>query len=123
MQHRTLVRDAALEWIREGGYLAESTLKFQSRNYIWCRLENVDRTNELLLGQQPSPQGFQEHFLARVQAYTLGYDREFEVIPHLASALGGQVTFYGIPRSLVPVYGSQPKGVVLFLRVRQVGVT
>lgn len=103
------------------GYLAESTLKFHSRNYLWGRVENVDRTNELLLGQGPVPQGFQEHFLARIQAYTLGYDREFEVIPHVASALGGQVTLYGIPNSLVPVYGSQPRGVILFLRVRPVG--
>jgi hypothetical protein len=103
------------------GYQAESTLNFKSRNYVWGRAEDVDRTNELLLGQQPVPQGFQEHFLARVQAYTLGYDREFEVIIHLALALGGQITLYGIPNSLVPVYGSQPKGVVLFLRVRPVG--
>ena len=103
------------------GYLAESTVRFQSRNYIWGRVENVDRTNELLLGQQLVPRGFQEHFLARVQAYTLGYDREVNVIPHLASALGGQVTFYGIPGSLGPVYGSQPKGFVLLLRVRPVG--
>lgn len=103
------------------GYLAESTLNFRTRNYFWGRLENVDRTNELLLGQNIAPPGFQEHFLARVQAYTMGYDREFNVIPHVAAALGGQITFYGIPGSLVPTYGSHPSGIVLFLRVRPVG--
>ncbi len=30
-------------------YLAESTLRFRDRNYAWTRIENVDRTNLLLL--------------------------------------------------------------------------
>jgi len=100
------------------GYLAESTLRLKSRNYFSGRFENVDRTNELFLGENPEPPGFQEHFLARIQAYTAGYDREFDLIPHLATALGGQVTFYGTPASLDPMYGSHPKGVALFLRLR-----
>ena len=99
-------------------YLAESTLRFLSRNYVWTRIENVDRTNLLLLGENPLPAGFQEHFLARVQAYTVGYDREFGFIPHLSSALGGQLTLYAKPASLTAIYGSQPTGVLLFLRLR-----
>src|SRR6266568_3474015 len=31
----------------------------------------------LLLGQSPPPPGFKEHFFARVQAYTVGYDHRF----------------------------------------------
>ncbi len=103
------------------GYLAESTLRFQERNYLWGRLENVDRTNELLLDGSPEPPGFEEQFLARVQAYTAGYDREFGWIPHLATALGGQVTFYGKPSALTPLYGQHPVGVVFFLRLRTAG--
>jgi len=99
-------------------YLAESTLRFRTRNYVWGRAENVDRTTELLLGENPLPAGFEERFLARVQAYTLGYDHEIEVIPHLTSALGVQATLYGVPASLHPVYGAHPRGLVLFLRVR-----
>jgi hypothetical protein len=133
MYNRTITRGnwaSTLIWGRnrtlpEGevfnGYLAESTLKFLSQNSVWGRVENVDRTNELLLGSQPAPQGFQEHFLARIQAYSVGYDREFKMIPHLNSALGGQVTWYGIPSSLVSVYGPRPKGVALFLRLRPSG--
>lgn len=102
-------------------YLAESTLRFLTRNYAWGRVENVDRTNELLLGENPLPAGVEERFLARVQAYSFGYDHDFELMPHLATALGAQVTFYGAPPSLQPVYGSHPKGVVLFLRVRPYG--
>ncbi len=99
-------------------YLAESTLRFLASNYVWGRAENVDRTNELLLGENPQPSGFAEHFLARVQAYTLGYAHDFKLVPHLATGLGGQVTFYATPASLRSTYGAHPTGVVLLLRVR-----
>jgi hypothetical protein len=102
-------------------YLAESTLRFATTERVWGRIENVDRTTELLLGKQPEPPGFSERFLARVQAYTLGYDHEFHFIPGLATALGGQVTLYAKPDFLTPIYGQHPKGVVLFLRMRPAG--
>ena len=98
-------------------YLAESTLQW-ARNNFWTRIENVDRTNELLLGENPEPSGFQEPYFARVQAYTAGYDREIGHIPHLSTAVGAQVTWYGVPDSLKAIYGSHPAGVVMFLRLR-----
>jgi hypothetical protein len=104
-------------------YLAESTLRFARTDYIWGRIENVDRNNELLLSGQPAPPGFEERFLARVQAYTIGYDHEFYFIPGLATALGGQVTFYGKPAFLAPIYGKHPLGAILFVRIRPVGNT
>jgi hypothetical protein len=103
------------------GYLAESTLHFANRNSLWTRIENVDRTTELLLNRHPEPPGFDEKFLARVQAYTFGYDREFRLVPHLKTALGGQVTLYSKPAFLEPLYGSHPAGAVIFLRVRTGG--
>jgi hypothetical protein len=102
-------------------YLAESTLHFAGNERIWGRIENVDRTTELLLGKQPEPPGFQERFLARVQAYTAGYDHDFHLIRGLATALGGQVTLYGKPGSLTPLYGNHPVGAILFVRFRPVG--
>jgi hypothetical protein len=99
-------------------YLLESTLRFITRNYVWTRIENAERSNELLLGWQPLPPGFHEEPIGRVQAYTFGYSRDFDVLPHLASALGGQVTAYGVPDILQPIYGSHPFGVMLFLRLR-----
>src|SRR5215472_16720607 len=78
-------------------YLAESTLRFADSNHVWGRIENVDRTNELLLGKQAEPPGFEEEFLARIQAYTAGYVHDFHLIPGLATALGGQVTLYSQP--------------------------
>jgi hypothetical protein len=99
-------------------YLLESTVQFMSRNFAWTRIENVDRTNELLLGENPLPPGFQERYFTRVQAYTLGYDREVGHIPHLSTALGGQVTLYGVPDALQLDYGSHPTTVTVFLRIR-----
>ena len=99
-------------------YLAESTLHWAGKNYLWTRIENVDRTNELLLGENPEPAGFQERYFARVQAYTAGYDREIGHIPHLSTAVGAQVTWYGVPDSLKSIYNSHPAGVVIFLRLR-----
>jgi len=100
------------------GYLLESTLQFLHRNYAWTRIENVDRTNELLVGENPLPPGFTERYFTRVQAYTVGYDREVGHIPHLSTAIGAQFMWYGVPDVLKPIYDSQPLGGVVFLRVR-----
>lgn len=102
-------------------YLAESTLRFTDKNYIWGRIENVDRTSELLLGRNPEPPGFKENIVGRVQAFTAGYDRDVDLIPHLAIAVGGQFTWYGVPDSLKPTYGSHPVGALLFVRIRPYG--
>jgi hypothetical protein len=99
-------------------YLLESTLKFFSRNSAWTRIENADRTNQLLLGEQSPPPGFTERYFTRVQGYTFGYDRELGHIPHLSMALGGQVMWYGVPDVLKPAYGAHPLGIVGFLRLR-----
>jgi hypothetical protein len=99
-------------------YLLESTLRFLRRNSAWTRIENVDRTNELLIGENPLPPGFVERYFARVQAYTAGYDRNLGQVPHLSTAIGGQVTWYGVPDVLRAIYGAHPVGVVAFVRVR-----
>src|SRR5262249_27399354 len=97
------------------GYLLESTLRFASRNNVWTRIENADRTNELLLGENPIPSGFTEKYIARVLAYTFGYDRELPAPRHLSIALGGQFTAYGVRDVLKSTYGEHPVGGVLFL--------
>jgi hypothetical protein len=99
-------------------YLLESTVRFLDRNYAWTRIENVDRTNELLLGNNPEPAGFSERYFTRVQAYTAGYEREVGHIPHLSIGLGGQLTSYGMPDVLKSIYGSHPVGGIVFLRLR-----
>jgi hypothetical protein len=64
------------------------------------------------------PPGFVEQPIGRVQAYTLGYDRDVDLLPHLRSAVGAQVTTYGVPDLLRPIYGSHPAGVAVFIRLR-----
>ncbi len=100
------------------GYLLESTLQFLRRNFAWTRIENVDRTNELLIGENPLPPEFTERYFTRVQAYTIGYDREVGHILHLSTAIGGQIMWYGVPDALKPLYDSHPLGGVVFLRLR-----
>src|SRR4030088_2182974 len=99
-------------------YALESTVRFRVRNYAWTRIENVDRSNELILGENPLPPNFQEQPIGRVQAYTFGYDHDFDLIPHVGSALGVQVTAYGVGDNLKSVYGSRPAGVAVFFRIR-----
>lgn len=101
------------------GYLAEAALHAAPHN-LWGRIENVDRTTDLLLGKQTEPIGFEDRFLARVQAYTFGYDREFDLLPGFSTAFGGQMTFYSTASALKPIYGEHPRGAVLFVRVRPV---
>lgn len=96
-------------------FLLESTLRFLDRNNLWTRIENVDRTNELL---RRTSSVFSERYFARVQAYTAGYNREIDRIPHLSTALGAQLTWYGVPRALKSGYGPHPLGGLVFLRLR-----
>jgi len=100
------------------GYLAESTVRFADLNYVWGRIENVDRTNDLLFRNIPEPFNLQESVIGRVQAYTAGYERDIRLVPHLATGVGTQLTLYSTPGSLKALYGNHPVGGLVFLRVR-----
>lgn len=102
----------------QNSYLLESLVRFGGKNYAYTRLENVDRTTGLLMDGRAFPPGFGEEPAGRVQAYTFGYDRDVDVLRHLGSALGVQGTAYGVGSRLEPVYGSDPVGVTVFLRLR-----
>jgi hypothetical protein len=103
----------------EDSYLLESLLKFRTRNYVWTRMENAGRSNELLIPPgSPLPPNFVEFPLGHVAAYTFGYDRDYRIIPHLLTAPGAQFTTYTTPSALVSTYGTHPWGVVAFVRFR-----
>lgn len=101
-------------------YAFESTLGFLAHNHVWTRIEDAERSNELLLGESPVPPNFVEQPIGRVQAYTVGYDRDFNFVPHLSSALGAQATVYGVPAILQSLYGAHPAGVAVFIRLRPI---
>ena len=104
---------------KENSYLAEALLRFAGRNYVWTRLENAGRSNELLLTPgTPLPQGFAESPVGHVAAYTIGYDRDFALGRHMLVAPGAQVTFYRTPAALRSAYGDTPTAEQLFIRFR-----
>jgi hypothetical protein len=92
------------------GYLLETTANFQSRNYVFSRLELVDK-DELFPGNPSLP-------TYRIGAYTFGGARDL-VHNHLWQlALGGDLTFYSKPLALDPAYGTHPLSFQIFLRAR-----
>jgi len=100
-------------------YLAEARLKFLTKNYVWTRIENAARTNELeLTPGAPLPAGFEEQGVGHVAAFSFGYDRDFAAGPHLLLAPGTQISFYLTPDALKSIYGATPTGEVFFLRLR-----
>jgi hypothetical protein len=100
-------------------FLIESTLFAKNKHWIWGRAENTDKDSLLLYEEAPFVRLVEERRYARVQAYTAGYAYELpRVAPWLSTALGGQLTVYGVPQVFQPVYGSRPVGVQFFLRAR-----
>jgi hypothetical protein len=103
-------------------YTFESTVNFLSRNWLWTRIENVDRDRTLLVGEVPAALSVEEDPIGRVQAYTFGYERDLPVgIPSVSVGLGTQITTYGLPRQLKSVYGDRPAAFSVFLRIRPTG--
>ncbi len=100
-------------------YLAESTVFFRNRHWIWGRVENTDKDSLLLQREEPFVFLVEEQRYTRVQAYTVGYERELgRIVPWLANGLGGQLTVFATPDNLKAVYGERPVGVQFFLRFR-----
>ncbi len=86
-------RAISLSWIR-----CRHQPRTDGANW-WGRVENVDRTNELLFRDVPIPPNLHEAIIGRVQAYTFGFDRDF-MVPHLAIAPGAQLTVYSTPDAI-----------------------
>ncbi len=104
---------------KENSYLLEGLLRFRTRNYVWMRMENAGRSNELLLTPgAPLPSGFAESPIGHVAEYSVGYDHDVPLGPHVLAAPGVQVTAYRTPRALISVYGATGTGELLFVRFR-----
>lgn len=140
-------------------YNLEITSKFGVRNWIWTRIENVDRDRSLLpvppasnnppcilcgvvgvssartedstevaqfkhvvLGPEGNAVTVEEVPIGRIQAYTVGYERELPLGPSwLNVGVGGQFTTYSLTAQLKTVYGNRPSTAVVFLRLRPRG--
>jgi hypothetical protein len=103
------VREIGPETILNG-YLLESTLNFLRRNYLFTRMELVDK-NELF----PQAAG---HPAYRIGAYTFGSTHDLIHNHSWQLGFGGDITVYSKPSVLDAAYGSFPVSFQLFFRVR-----
>lgn len=112
-------------------YLVESTANFVDKNYLYTRLELVDKPGLLeenifgrrgldqfqFVGGRIEPGPLFERFF-RVGAFTFGGVRDIVADPKLRVGIGADVTFYHVPDGLKAVYGSSPTSFHVFLRIR-----
>ena len=100
-------------------YLAESTVFFRNRHWVYGRVETADKDSLLLFEEEKFVRLVEEQRYTRVRAYTMGYARELKPpAAWLRPAIGVQLMLYDTPANLADVYGAHPKGVQVFLRVR-----
>jgi hypothetical protein len=92
------------------GYLLETTANFRARNYVFSRLELVDK-DELFPGNPTLPE-------FRVGAYSLGGARDLVHNSLWQLALGADLTLYSKPSALDASYGNSPVSFQVFLRAR-----
>jgi hypothetical protein len=95
----------------ENSYLYETTLNFADKNYLYSRLELVDK-DELDLAPPLNDQSF------RIGSYSFGGVRDLVQNKYGQVGLGAGVTFYSKPASLDLVYGNNPVSFNIFLRLR-----
>lgn len=112
-------------------YLLESTANFLDKNYLYTRIELVDKPGlleENIFGRRGIDEfhsigdGFEvgDHFSRqfRVGAVTFGGVRDIVADARLRVGIGADVTFYHAPDGLKPIYGSSPTSFHVFLRLR-----
>jgi hypothetical protein len=99
--------------IDANGYLLEMALRLKDRQTIWTRIENTDRTTDLLGASAPP----EERVVGRVQAYTGGYAHRVWGWGDGWAEVGTQFTGYGVPDSLRSIYGEHPVGVAAVFEV------
>jgi hypothetical protein len=100
--------------VNANGYLVEAEARFREKQSVWTRIENDDRTTDLL-GVSASPE---ETVVGRVQAYTGGYAHGIWHSDWSALELGAQATVYATPPRLLRDYGAHPVGVAGMLHLR-----
>jgi hypothetical protein len=100
------------------GYTFESTLNFLDKNYLYTRLELVDK-DELLRAVDRARLGItQGHPSFRIGAYTFGAARDIWNTRKISMAIGSDITFYSKPSVLDAIYGNNPVSGKVFLRLR-----
>ena len=104
--------------INLNSYTAESTVQFLDKNYLYTRLELVDKDDLLRPSDRALLHISQTHPVFRIGAVTFGGVRDIWNTNKLSLAVGGDVTFYSKPTILDSIYGDQPVSWKVFVRLR-----
>ena len=88
------------------GCLLEAEARLRERQSLWTRIENDDRTTDLLGAAAPP----EESVVGRVQAYTGGYAHRILETDWSALELGAQMTVYSTPGSAAAALWRPPYG-------------
>jgi len=100
--------------------LAETVVPFRDKNFITGRYEWSQR-DELFANDPEATRRIAMTTGARwfnVNAYTIGYTRDFGIFSNVATGLGANISLYGIPYTIKTSYGDHPLGVNVYLRIR-----
>jgi hypothetical protein len=100
------------------GYTFESTVNFLDKNYLYTRLELVDKNELLRLSDRALLGLTEDHPSFRIGAYTFGGARDLWNTEKVSFAIGSDLTFYSKPAVLDAIYGSNPVSWKLFFRIR-----
>jgi hypothetical protein len=101
----------------EWGNLFEWTWKVSSGNFVYGRLESVDRDLYELIHKRQRPDGMPRQ-RTLVQAATLGFVRDLPLLVGAETGLGADLTLYRFTSRLDAVYGARPASIHAFLRIR-----
>lgn len=99
-------------------YTIESTVNFLDKNYLYTRLEWVDKDDLLRAADRARLVITQPHPSFRIGAYTFGGVRDIWNTDKISLGIGSAITFHSKPSILDPIYGQHPLGWKLFLRLR-----
>jgi hypothetical protein len=110
---RNLLEDGS----EERGDGLEATWKFRGSNFLYGRIEDVDRDLYELTFKSQRPET-QPPSPTAVQAATLGYVKNLPLLREAETGFGGGLTVYRFDSALNGVYGKGPVSLQIFLRIR-----
>jgi hypothetical protein len=101
----------------EWGSLLEWTWKFADRNFLYGRLEAVDRDVYELAFKRQRPNDVAPR-RTRIEAATVGFVRDVSLVTEAETGIGTDLTLYRFTSELDSVYGAHPLSWHAFLRIR-----
>ncbi len=101
----------------EVGNGLEATWKLDAKNFLYGRIESVDRDRFELINKRQRPDTVAPERTI-VRAATAGYVRDLALLHEAETGLGGGVTVYRFDAGLDPVYGRDPVSFQVFMRLR-----